>query len=730
MTESGSGLDRRGEHAALIGLVVQLLIYVALGIMAFWSAPQLRGVLPYHWWVVNLSSWPVSHAIDAVGTMVWIGLPIWVVLYLVCKQLRRVSEESLETEELKQARAAGGDTALFDLESEELHLERNRLQWMVKYLLPAVTIISFVRIIGMNFFAWGWTFDKAFLPASEGGVARSIQPAVMFGFVAGCCLVSFMLSRWILALVRIPAYRILRAGASQMMGITLMTGLLGISQLAGLGKWDWPEPLCAYIVRLVILVMGIEFLANYILDFYRPRTEDDVPRPSFDSRLLGLISKPGGVANSIAEAINYQFGFEVSTTWFYKLLQKWMLPLVLIAAATVLLMTSVVIVDAHEQVVIERFGEPRRGIGDRLKTLEPGIYLKLPYPIDITRRSATASISEIIIGESGESDHDHEEEPIIWTQQHDFVPETMLLVATQQTELASGGGAETDSTSVGSKSVPVSLIMISMPIEYRINDIEAYLYRYEDPVAVMRGLAEQILTEQATGTELDELIGPGRMAFNRRLSELLQKGIERLGLGIELVFVGLRGAHPPSTEGVAAAFQGVVSAQTRAQTQINAARRAQLQVLTTIAGSLQRATALDQAIRVKDHLEADPSADANALADARKRVEVLLLGDEAAGISPVGGRAATILSDARACSSGRISAVQSMVQSFAAEVAAYEASPMLYKARKALLQWRGLDDVRKYLIVGDASNVLFEYNDVAKTGLDTVLTEAIEDEAK
>ena len=730
MTESGSGLDRRGEHAALIGLLVQLLIYVALGIMAFWSGPQLGGVLPYHWWVVNLSSWPVSHAIDAVGTMVWIGLPIWVVLYLVCKQLRRVSEESLETEELKQARAAGGDTALFDLESEELHLERNRLQWMVKYLLPAITIISFVRIIGMNFFAWGWTFEKAFQPASEGGVARAIQPAVMFGFVAGCCLVAFILSRYIQGHLKNPAHRILQAGASQMMGVALMTGLLGVSQLAGLGEWDWPEALCAYIVRVVILLMGIEFLVNYILDFYRPRTEDDIPRPSFDSRLLGLISKPGGVAKSIAEAINYQFGFEVSTTWFYKLLQRWMLPLVLIAASTVLLLTSVVIVDAHEQVVIERFGEPRRTVDGRMEALGPGIYLKLPYPIDVTHRSAVSSISEIVIGESGEGDHDHEDEPILWTEQHDFVPETMLLVATPQTHLASGGGAETDSTSVGSKSVPVSLIMISLPIEYRIKDIEAYLYRYENPVGVMRGVVEQILTEQATSTDLDELIGPGRMAFNRRLSELLQKEIDRLGLGIEVVFVGLRGAHPPSTEGVAAAFQSVVSAQTRAQTQINAARRAQLQVLTTIAGSLQRATSLDKAIREKDRLEADLSADPNVLANARKRVEVLLLGDEEKGISPVGGRAATILSDARARSSSRVSEVRSKVQSFAAEVAAYEASPLLYKARKSLLQWRGLDDVRKYLIVGDASNVLFAYEAAGKTGLDTVLSEAIEDEAR
>jgi regulator of protease activity HflC (stomatin/prohibitin superfamily) len=509
-----------------------------------------------------------------------------------------------------------------------------------------------------------------------------------------------------------------------------MTGLLGISQLAGLGKWDWPEALCAYIVRLVILLMGIEFLANFILDFYRPRTDDDVPRPSFDSRLLSLISKPGGVAKSIAEAINYQFGFEVSTTWFYKLLQRWMLPLICISCAAVLMMTSVIIVDAHEQAVIERFGEPWRGDDDRVEVLEPGVYFKLPYPIDVTRRSPVSALGEIVIGESGGADDEHEDEAIIWTEQHDFVPETMLLVATPQTVLTSGGGVEVDTVRTGSKSVPVSLIMVSLPVEYRIKDIEAYLYNYEDPVGVMRGVVEQILTEEAAGTDLDDLIGPGRAAFNQKLRDLLQKEIDRLRLGIELVFVGLRGAHPPPTEGVAAAFQGVVSAQTNAQTQINAAKRMQLQILTTVAGSLQRATALDEAIRRKDRLESDPRADSQALAEARKHLEVLLLGDEAEGVSPAGGQASTIVSDARARGSGRISAVQNMVQSFAAEVAAYEASPLLYRARKALSQWEGLDGVRKYLIVGNASNVIIEYDDVGKAGLDTVLDEAIENEKK
>ena len=99
----------------------------------------------------------------------------------------------------------------------------------------------------------------------------------------------------------------------------------------------------------------------------QPRRE--IARPSFDSRLLGLITEPGGIAKSIADAVNYQFGFEVSKTWFYQLLQRWLSPIIAVAMAVILLLTSVVIIDADEQVVIERFGNRLQAEGEALVRL-------------------------------------------------------------------------------------------------------------------------------------------------------------------------------------------------------------------------------------------------------------------------------------------------------------------------------------------------------------------------
>ena len=55
---------------------------------------------------------------------------------------------------------------------------------------------------------------------------------------------------------------------------------------------------------------------------------------------------------SIAEALNYQFGFEVSKTWFYKLLSRAFVPLVVVGALVILGMTCLLIVPDGEQAVL------------------------------------------------------------------------------------------------------------------------------------------------------------------------------------------------------------------------------------------------------------------------------------------------------------------------------------------------------------------------------------------
>ncbi len=703
MAETKTAGDRRAQHVALSGFFLQLTAFAAL---------------------LAISVWSKSHALAALARFVLFGIPVWMVLYLTLNQVRRVGLESLETEELRRAQEAGTSRALFELDDEALLLEQNRLRWMVQWLLPACTVLVSALLLIGHFLLWGWSLDQAF---DKGSLSRTAQPTFMMYFVIGIGFLSFLYGRYALAVARIPEWRLLRAGAVCMAGIARVCLLVAIA-LAMTTTVEWAEPLVVYIIRAALIVLGLEFAVNFVLDLYRPRSPGELPRPSFDSRLLGMVAEPGDIARSIADAFNYQFGFQVSSTWFYQLLQRWLFPIVVFAFAFVLLLTSVVIVDAEEQAVVERFGRPLRG---EVSVLQPGIHFKWPFPIDVVHRAPVKQISELVIGEAlGDAeDEKHAHEAVIWTKEHkEFVPELMLLVASPKTaeQTRNAELATRSSQKDAGESVAVSLLMVSVPIEYRIKDIGSYLYTYDDPEKLMENVAYQYLSDYAASVDIDEVIGPGRTKFNEDLKGLLQGRLDEVGVGIEVVFVGIRGAHPPAQTGVAAAFQSVVSAQTRMGATINAARGEARKILTAMTGTESHALALDEAIRAKRGLPSDaPQRPA-----ARQRVEDLLVGNSEEGIAPISGEAAKLIAEARARASRKISDAQAKVQVFGTQVAAYQAAPALYLQRKKLEVYEGLSYVRKYLIATDRANVIIEYETTKEAGLDQVLSQGVERERK
>jgi len=79
----------------------------------------------------------------------------------------------------------------------------------------------------------------------------------------------------------------------------------------------------------LLLWPGGEMVVNFVLAFYRPRVAGEPRRVFYESRLLGVFCEPEGIIRSVAQTIDYQFGFRVSETWFYRLLGRIVLPLLL-----------------------------------------------------------------------------------------------------------------------------------------------------------------------------------------------------------------------------------------------------------------------------------------------------------------------------------------------------------------------------------------------------------------
>lgn len=723
MTESTGPIDRRAQNVAFAGFFLQLVMFLLL---------------------LGAASWASSDVLAAGTRFAAVGLPIWFVLWLMFKQIRRVGTEVLEIEELRRARAAGTDSALFEAEDEELLLEQNRLQWMVHWILPSVTVLLAVYLLGGQFVGWGWTLDNAF---TGEGISAAREPTFTMWFPVAVSFVCFLYARYTLALARMPEWRLLHAGASFMAATALMGLMMALSLMGGT-QVAWAEPLVAYVIRAAMFVLGVELAANLVLERYRPRVAGQLSRPAFDSRLLGLITEPGGIARSIAEAINYQFGFEVSTTWFYRLLQRWLLPLVVVMLIAVFALSSLVVVEADEQVVIERFGQPLLEAGSSAEsapaaTFGPGLHLKWPYPIDIVYRAPVSRLREVQIGEVDAEGEEaeraaREHRPLVWAEKHRFEPELMVLVASPQlvelTEEAPAAGVsdsgEPEDTPQVAKSVAVGLLMFGVRIHYRVKDLEAYIYNYEDPDAVLEEIAHQALSDFAAQRDVDELLGAARSEFNAGLRDLIQRRLDELDTGIEVAFAGTGSLHPPSDKEVATTFLKVISSETRMGAAINSAHGQARKILTEVAGTEARARRLDAGIKIWQRLSSDDNADLEEAAQARAEMDALMLGAPERGIAPMSGKAAALIADARAEASRQISRAATKNLMFSAQLAGYQASPTLFRIRKQLEIFEDLEQVRKYLFVGDVSNVIIQYDTGEQTGLDEILTKGIEERTR
>jgi hypothetical protein len=92
--------------------------------------------------------------------------------------------------------------------------------------------------------------------------------------------------------------------------------------------------------------------------------------------VLSLLAAPDSIVRSINEAVNYQFGFDITSSWGYQLVLRNFIRLFAIGATVVLALTTLVVVQPQEQAVRLRFG-------DRVGSVyQGGPMAKLPWPVD------------------------------------------------------------------------------------------------------------------------------------------------------------------------------------------------------------------------------------------------------------------------------------------------------------------------------------------------------------
>jgi len=664
---------RRGRSAALLGGVIQLALAVT---------------------VLLLGLWAESRAINAAGWYLLGGLPIWIVLWLLYNQHRLERIESLEAEQLsakdRQAAAMFGDHA------DELSLARRRIDKLYKWGLSAVSILVSVYLvaIGLTELHGERTPAVQRTPA----MAEDANVMVLIVVMASIGFIAFVVARYLAGMTKVREWQLLRGGAGYLMGNFLVALLVVIASVAISMGNDVVFKLLAIIVPAIMVLVGVEMLLTFLLGAYRPRRPGEVPRPAFDSRVLGLLTSPESLGRIISETLNYQFGFEITRSWFYQLLSKAVTPLVIFAILVLVLFSSVVIVEPYEQAVITTNGRITR-------IADPGLCFKMPWPIGGVEHYPVGRTSVFSVG-SAEAEHRHEgheehEVAILWTESHTMGKEEYLVTAPttrsqaqeEESDRESGGGAP-----------GVSLLAGEVIVQYRIRrdeGLKQYVTAAAKPEDAISAIADRRVAQYYLSRDVDELLTRGRFEAGDKLRSQIQADVDEMQVGLEVLFVCLSNVHPPMDGDVAASFQQQIEAELEQQTAIEMAKAQAIHHLASAAGSSQYGHQIDEAILELEQLKQERGglADDKGALQAKdqqiraKKVEIDRM------LTTAGGAAAKKIYDARAYRWQRGISERAKADRFTAELAAYNQAPRYYLAKRRLdAIAAGLANSRKIII--------------------------------
>jgi regulator of protease activity HflC (stomatin/prohibitin superfamily) len=527
-------VERNVQKNGLVNLVAAVLIFLAALVVTTYA-----------------------HTLAGQAGSVFLGLGM-LVAFTGWFQMRLEENERLEKLEFDELARTKGESALFKAKESEVFPACRSREQFEKYFVPGFAVLLLLLEAGGAWLLWNWS-GKTTAAIKDASATASLSLFAIFA------LLLFLLGRFSVTIARLEGQRLLRPSASFLLAGAYVCAFtaLGIAGVAV--KFPRADFWVARGLCVLLGLMAAEILVTLLLEIYRPRVRGRVARPLYDSRVVGLLAQPESLFTTAAQTLDYQFGFKVSETWFFLLLKK-NLPMLLLAQLAVLLLsTCVVFVDAGEQAVLEHFGKP-------VATLDAGAHFKLPWPVEKIYRYRTEQIQTFVVGyvPDGQSERAN---TILWSTPHG--KEDNFLVANSAPVTVQNGGAGTNDTL---KAPPVSLISVSIPVQFQITNVTDWAYNNADAANLLQSLATREVARFLAGADLNNVMSSNRLEAAETLRDNIQTSANEYKLGAKIIFVGLQDIHPPTT--VAGDYEKVIGAE---QTKLAAILAAQAYAISNIA---------------------------------------------------------------------------------------------------------------------------------------------------
>ncbi len=134
--------------------------------------------------------------------------------------------------------------------------------------------------------------------------------------------------------------------------------------------------------------------------------------------------------------------------------------------------------------------------------------------------------------------------------------EDNFLVANRAPVTVQNDGAGTNDAL---KATPVSLISVSIPVQFQITNVTDWAYNNADATNLLQSLATREVARFLAGADLNNVMSSNRLEAAETLRDNIQTSANEYKLGAKIIFVGLQDIHPPTT--VAGDYEKVIGAE-------------------------------------------------------------------------------------------------------------------------------------------------------------------------
>ena len=481
-------------------------------------------------------------------------------------------------------------------------------QWRAQVINPAVVLVPLAEEEQSE--PQGW-YERLLERLSQGSLHLLNQIGAATLWLAGWALLVLLSidSVWNLAL---PAAAMgLSATVGAALALLLAFGLLVLErQLAQEHPAQWPEAgALAQLTRVAIigLVLGalcllfagenavwparvavligilpglvaIELLVRAVLSIFSPRRERLEPTLLARSFVADMLRWPPQPLLALQHELHNRFGIDLRQIWAFSYMRRAFLPVLALVAAVGWLLTGIHEIPLQGRGIYERFGKPVQVFG-------PGLHTGLPWPLGRVLIVENGVVHELAtsVGENSaplQADPAEGPAPItanrLWDASH--VNDKSQVIASSRGEQQS-----------------FQIVNMDVRFVYRIGLTDqaalAATYNSADVPTLIRSTASRILVHDFASRTLDGLLGQDRVGLGEEIGRAVQRDLQKLDSGVEILATVVEAIHPPA--GAANAYHSVQAAQIGAQALISRERGAAAEASNQ--AQLQASLARDQA---------------------------------------------------------------------------------------------------------------------------------------